>query len=283
MDTHDRITVIEPQKYGIFPDLKQLWEYRHLISYFSMRYVKRRYQSTVLGWPWLILRPLISAIIFTVVFHNIANISSGEVPYMLFFLCGICLWDFLEISILFATRSLRADRRLITKLYFPRIIIPLASIAPPLVELVVYGGLIITVTLYYYVTTAVFYLDIRPASIIAILFILLTMMLCLGIGFFSSVLNAQARDVRFSLPYVMRIWMFITPVVYPLSSVPQSYRWITALNPMTSIIEGFKWCLLGNGEISIAGCLFSAIVIICVFLAGAWFFNKYESSSVDRL
>lgn len=275
------ITIILPQTPSIRTSLLGLVGSRRLLFYFAARMIRMRYSGTILGWLWLFIRPLITALFFTVVFGNLIKMPSDEIPYLIFFFSGMIVWSFFSGALLFMTRSLRSNKRLITKLYFPKIIVPIASVAPFLLELLIYGTVFIGVILFYWLGKGVFYLDIRPAFLWSIYFLLLTFLLMVGIGLWTSVLNSQARDVRFTLPYVLQMWFFITPVIYPLSLVPEEWRWLIPFNPMAVAVEGFRWSLLGVGGVSGTDMAAAGIQILLVFLSGVWFFSKAEAKLAD--
>lgn len=275
--------VIESRSSNIFRNLLGIWKYRHLLSYLAFRITRQRYKETVLGWLWLVIRPLVSGLLFTIIFGEITKVPSDGVPYFLFILAGMSLWNFFSNSLVFVTRSLQLNRRLITKLYFPRILVPLASVMPFVIEFFITILLVIGIAIFYYFKEDKFYICLRPELAFSLLFITLTFIFLLGISFWTSVLNSQARDVRFTLPYIMQMWFYITPVIYPLSHVPEKWQWLVNINPMTTIIEGFKWSILGVGELNIDYVIISSGIIFLAFLSGIWFFSKAETKFVDNL
>ncbi|MEW6535513.1 MAG: ABC transporter permease [Candidatus Auribacterota bacterium] len=275
--------VIRPKSTGIIAMLLDLWRYKRLVVYFSARTVRMRYKETILGWLWLIIRPLIPALISTVIFGKLAQFPSDDVPYLVFFFTGMSLWTLFNTALLYATRSMRLNRRLVTKLYFPRIIIPLTSIAPFVLEFFINIAVLIGIFILFYVRTGVCYVSFRPALLLCGIFFLATLILAWGIGFVTSILNAQARDVRFTLPFVLNMWYFITPVIYPLSFIPEKWRPLAILNPMTAIVEGFKWSILGRGELNIWYVVYSLVLVLLVFAGGLYFFSRAEAKFIDSM
>ena len=264
--------------------LREVWRYRHLLGYFSTQTVRRVYKRTVLGRLWLLSRPLFPVVVSTFVFHELAAISSGDVPYFLFFLVGTSVWNLFEESLMWATRSLQMYQRLLRKLYFPRLILPVASTGPGLVEFLIHLVLIALVVLYYVVSDGRFYLVPGPNLVMAVAAVLLALLLAIGIGLFTAVLGAEYRDVRFSLRYVLRFWFFLTPIIYQSQAIPNHLRWLTQLNPMTTIVELFKEGLLGiSGGIHPFQVVLTVAMVGAVLSAGLWYFVRFEAESVDRL
>lgn len=278
------VQVIEPPRTRLPDRTGELWRNRHLLLFFASRSVRNRYKETVLGWLWLIIRPLVPALLFATVFGELAKFPSEGLPYMVFLFPGLGLWGLFSFGLLMVTRSLRANRRLLTKLYFPRIIVPLASLAPCLVEFLVHTGVFVGILLVYLARDGVFYLGVGPRLLAALAAVGGTCLLVLGFGLWTSVLNAQARDVRMTLPYVVQLWFFATPVLYPLSFVPAPYRAWAPLNPMAALVELFRWGLFGKGGLDWTIDLTLAVVALTVVVgSGLWFFYRYETRFVDSL
>lgn len=275
--------IIEKENFGILSRLVAVWQHRSLLWYFIVRTVRLRYKETIMGWLWLIIRPLVPAIISTVIFGGLAGMPSEGIPYFIFFFTGMSLWSFFATSLIFITRSLRSNRRLITKLYFPRLIVPISSIAPFFIEFLIYLAVLAVAFVAYYIKDGTLYLNLSANLIFSVLFVILATFLALGIGLWTSVLNAQARDVRLTLPYVLQLWFFVTPIIYPFSLVPEKWRWLTLLNPMTTIIECFKWSVLGTASVEPIRVLYIILVVGLVFISGVWFFAKAEERFVDSL
>jgi lipopolysaccharide transport system permease protein len=282
-DRPAELWVIEPRGAGLTSRAQEVWRYRYLLRHFGVQALQRTYRRTVLGWLWLFLRPLGPIVIGTLVFGRLLNVPSDSVPYFLFFLVGTASWNLFEHSLLWATRSIERNRRLMRKLYFPRIILPIASVVPALSQFLIYLGLILGSVVYYFFVEGKLYLMLRPQLLLALTSAVLAVVFALALGLWTSILAAQARDVRFTLRYVLQFWLYLTPVIYPLSAIPQRLHWLVSLNPMAALVETFKWGILGVGQFKPYS-LVTAMAIICLTVAsGLWFFHSAETTSVDRL
>lgn len=279
----DNVVIIEPRSPSAINSLRETWASRHLLYFFGRRTIQLRYSGAVLGWLWLFIRPLITALFFTMVFGHLAKFPSDNLPYLVFFLAGMMLWTFFANSLLFMTRSLRSNRRLITKLHFPRMIIPLASIAPFALEFLIYGAVFCAVILYYWMSSGVLYIKFRPEVFWVVVYFSLALLLLIGIGLWTSILNSQARDVRFTLPYLLQMWLYISPVLFPLSLVPEKWQWLIPFNPMAVAVEGFRWSLLGTGGINLISVMIAYSEAFFIFISGIWFFCKAEVKLADKL
>jgi len=261
-----------------------LWRSRHLLGYFALHTIRWGYKATVLGWLWLVIRPMVPVVSSTLVFHKLAGVQSGEVPYFLFFLVGNSIWIMFEESLLWITRSLQINREVLTKFCLPRIILPATAVAPGLVGLLVDLGLISACSLYFVYASGKLYLTLGWETLLAVAAVALTIVLALGLGMFTSVIGAEHRDVRFILQYLMRFWFFLTPIVYPFSLVPEQWRWLAGINPMTMMVELYRWGLFGlRSELSIGQVATTLLILAVLFASGLWFFIKFEAASVDRL
>lgn len=278
------VTVIEPRRTAPRALLREVVRYRHLLRYFAMATLRRTYRATVLGWVWLLIRPIVPVVVSTLIFHQLAGIQAGPVPYGLFFLVGMTVWSLLDDGSMWATRSLQIHRGLLTKFYFPRIILPVAAMAPGIFNFLIHLGLVLVFSLYFLTSEGKFYLAAGAHSWLAVVAVVLSLGLAIGIGFFTSVLGGEMRDVRFTLRYILQFWFFLTPIAYPLSLVPDQLRWMAAINPMTTAVELFRWGLFGlpSGlrppEIGLA-----LLIWTVLFAWGLWFFNRAETEAVDRL
>jgi lipopolysaccharide transport system permease protein len=275
--------IIEPRRAGIWARTREAWRYRHLIRFFGGRTLAKTYRRTVLGWLWVFIRPLVTVSVSAAVFHGIVGIETGKTPYFLFFLVGMTCWSLFESALTWTTRSLELNRRLLKKQYVPRLVLPIACLAPALAELCINLGVILLTTIYYGVTAGTTYVTLGPATGFAFLAIVLGCGLALAIGLWTSVLAAKARDVRFLLGYVLQPWFFVTPVIYPLTSVPERWRWLAELNPLTTIVELFRLGVLGEGVASaphVAGVIGTVVVVM---LLGLTFFDRTESATVEEI
>jgi homopolymeric O-antigen transport system permease protein len=275
--------VIEPRLRGLAARLKEMWRYRFLLRYFAARVMEKTYARTFLGRLWIFIRPLFPVLVNTLVFGSLIGVSSGAVPYFLFFLAGTASWQLFDQSLLWATRSLELNRKFINRLYFPRMILPIASVAPAVVQCLIYLALILIAAGYYYLTQGKLYLVPGPNLLLALLSMGLSVALAVGIGLWTSVVGAYARDVRFTLRYVLSFWFYLTPVIYPSTYIPEKLRWLVALNPMAALVETFKWGMLGVGEFHLVPLLTAVATIVAVSAGGLWYFARAESASVDKL
>jgi lipopolysaccharide transport system permease protein len=267
------ILVIRPPRKWVPVDLKELWAYRELIAAFTMRDVKLRYKQTGLGIAWAVLQPLLTMVIFTIFFGGLAHIPSDGVPYPLFVLAALLPWTLFAEGLTRSTTTMVTNANIMTKVYFPRLIMPLSSILSPLVDFAVSFIILLAMMVYYgFVPTAnVVFLP---------LFLLLALTTALGVGLWLSALNVKYRDFQYTVPFLIQIWMFASPVVYAASLVPESLRIWYGLNPMAGVIEGFRWALLGNGTPS-GMILVSVGMVIVLLVSGMFYFRRMEQYYAD--
>jgi lipopolysaccharide transport system permease protein len=260
--------------------LAELWAYRELLYFLVWRDVKVRYKQTALGAAWAILQPLATAAVFTIFFGRLAGIPSDGVPYPLFAYAGLLVWTFFAQGLTQSSASVVGSASLITKVYFPRLVIPLAAVLSGLLDLAVATPLLALMMAHYGVWPGV--------AIVAAPFVLVLALLAVtGVGLWLSALNVEYRDVRFVVPFLVQLWLFVTPVIYPASVVtPRLERlgvpgWVFGLNPMTGVVEGFRWATLGQGGAPASVILVSAIVAVVLCVTGALYFRSMERSFAD--
>src|SRR6476661_7288505 len=267
------LVVIEPRRGWQILNLRDLWTYRELLYFLTWRDVKVRYKQTALGAAWAILQPLFMMVIFTIFFGRLAAVDSAGIPYPLFALAGLVPWTFFSNAIAASGNSLVGNANLITKVYFPRLIVPAAAMMAGLVDFLLAFLLLCFLMVYYHVTLTVQILFLP-------VLILLTALFSLGIGTWMSALNVKYRDVRFALPFVIQLWLFVSSVILPSSSIPQKWRWLLMLNPMSGIIEGYRAALFGLPfdwpALSIA-----AVLTLLVLLYAIYAFARVERSFAD--
>jgi len=264
------LVVIEAQKSWTGINLKDLWAYRELLYFLVWRDVKVRYKQTVLGAAWAILQPLLLMLIFNFFFARLGGISSGNIPYPLFAYAGLLPWTFFATAITNSGNSLVGSTNLITKVYFPRTFLPAAAVGAGLVDLAIAFGLLIIMMIYYGVGLHLSF------ALLPVLIVLVTL-LALGVGLLMSALNVKYRDVRYALPFIIQIWMFTSPVIYP---VPERWRWLLSMNPMTGIIEGFRAALFGQ-PFNWLTLGVSAAITLALLVCSALAFNRMEKSFAD--
>jgi len=267
------VVVIQPQGSFSLLKLKDVWAYRELLYFLAWRDVKVRYKQTALGAAWAILQPLFMMVIFTLFFGRLAGVGSDGIPYPLFALAGLVPWTFFSNSVTASSNSLVGSANLITKVYFPRLIVPAAAMIAGLVDFVLAFVLLVVLMIYYRVALTTNLLFLIPLTFLMALF-------SLGVGTWMSALNVKYRDVRFALPFLIQLWLFVSSVIVPSSSIPQKYRWLLWLNPMSGIIEGYRAALFGLPfdwpTLGIA----SALTFI-VLLYSAFSFSRVERSFAD--
>ena len=271
-----RTLVIQPTRGWRAIDLGELWAYRELLLIFAWRDLKVRYRQTLLGAVWVMGQPLVTMLIFTLLFNRIARLPSATgVPYPLFVLAGVLLWNFIAGAIQRSGNSLLGATHLISKVYFPRLVIPLSNVITDIVDLAVAGLLLIPLMLWYGVFPG-------ASILLAPLVVIAAAVLAVGAGLWLAALNVEYRDVRVIVPWVLQIAMYVAPVVYPLSAVPQKYRWLAILNPATGLIEAFRGTLFGT-NLDLTPLLWSVAAAVLLFVSGALYFRRMERLFADEL
>ena len=254
--------------------LGDLWEYRELLYFLIWRDVKVRYKQTALGVAWVVLQPLATTLIFTVIFGNLAKISSGNLPYAVFAMAGLVPWNFFSGAFTRGSGSLVGSAHLISKVYFPRLIIPIAGVLGGLVDMAIVMVLLFALMLYYGIVPTLAVLTLP-------LFVLMAIGTALGVSLWFSALNVQYRDVNYLVPFIAQFWLYATPVVYPSSLIPEKWRVIYGLNPMAGVVEGFRWALFGTGEGPGPMLLVSVAMVAFILVSGAFFFRRMERTFAD--
>jgi len=272
---NEPLVVIQPSKSWVALNLGDLWSYRELLYFLTWRDVKVRYKQTVLGVAWALLQPLLTMLISTLIFGRLGGFDArtGGIPYPLFAYAGLLPWTFFSNAITTSGNSLVGSANLITKVYFPRMIIPGAAVAAGLVDFLIAFVLLIGLMLYYQVTIT-WNLLLFPALV------LLTALLATGVGMWLSALNVKYRDIRFALPFIVQLWMFLSPVFYPSNALPQKYRWAFALNPLTGIIDAYRSSLFGR-PIDWTALGVSTLITIVLLVYASYSFRRMEKTFAD--
>ena len=271
-------TVIEPSRGLASIKLGLLWDYRELLYFLVWRDIKVRYKQTVLGVLWILLQPIVSIIVFSLLFGYLLDVPSGDVPYPVFMYSALLPWNYFAGSLTRSTTSVVNSSHLITKVYFPRLVIPSAGVISSLVDFGIAFIVLIGMMFVY---------GIRPTGNIIFLpgFILLTMMTAMGFGTWMAALNVRFRDINYILPFLVQIWLYLTPVVYGSNLLPEPVQYLLALNPMTGVVAGFRWALLGGylADAAPPGELFpiSIFIALIVLISGIIFFRTTERSFAD--
>lgn len=268
------VTVVRPTVGWARLRLGELWEFRELVFFFIWRDVKVRYKQTVLGAAWAIIQPLFTMLIFSIFFGRLANMPSDGLPYPLFALAGLVPWMFFMNGLSHGANSLVENEKLIKKVFFPRMIVPVSSVLAGLVDFAIASGLLVAAMLYY---------QIAPTMNVVFLplFVLLGAISAMGVTLWLSALNVQFRDVRYVVPFLGQIWMFATPIAYPSSLLDESWRLVFAINPMVGVVEGFRWSLLDAGGPPWSVFAVSLSVATLWLVTGAFFFRRVERNFAD--
>jgi lipopolysaccharide transport system permease protein len=267
-------TRIEPSKGWIPLGAKDLWQYRELLFFLTWRDIKVRYKQTALGAAWAVIQPLFTMLVFTLFFGRLAKVPSDGIPYPLFCYTALLPWQLFAYALTESSNSVVANERLITKVYFPRLVVPLASILAGFVDFVIAFTLVIGMMLWY---------EVRPTWAILTLpfFVILAMATALGVGLWLSALNVQYRDVRYTLNFIVQFWLFASPVAYSSTLVPARWRPFYGLNPMAGVIEGFRWALLGKVQAPGAMLVVSVVVVAVVLVGGLYYYRRMEKTFAD--
>jgi lipopolysaccharide transport system permease protein len=266
--------IITPSKGWVALRLNELWQHRELLYFLTWRDVKVRYKQTLLGAAWAILQPFLTMVVFSVFFGQLGGVSSEDVPYPIFTYVALLPWQLFAHSLAESGNSVVASQNLITKVYFPRLVIPLAPVFAGLVDFLIASLVLIGMMFFY---------GIYPGAAIVTLplFVILAIATAVGAGLWLSALNVEYRDVRYTIPFLMQIWLFLTPVVYPATWVPEKYRVLYGLNPMAGVVEGFRWALLGKPGSPPSMLIVSVLVVFVMLVGGLYYFRRMEKTFAD--
>ena len=265
---------IEPSTGWIGIKLSELWSYRELLYFLIWRDVKVRYKQTVLGASWAVIQPLFTMLVFSLFFGKLAKMPSDGIPYPIFSFTALVPWTFFAHGLGQTTSSLVGSANLITKVYFPRLVIPIASVLSGLVDFMIAFSVLLLMMFYYGITPTINVLWLP-------LFLLLALVTSLGVGLWLSVLNVEYRDVRYVLPFLIQFWMFATPIAYPSSLLSEPWRTLYGLNPMVGVVEGFRWALLGANTAPGPTIAVSALAAVSILVGGAFYFRRMEKNFAD--
>ncbi|MBW1696342.1 MAG: ABC transporter permease [Deltaproteobacteria bacterium] len=273
-DTYETITIIEPKRGWIPVDLHEIWNYRELLHFLTKRDIKVRYKQTVLGGLWAVIQPFFTMVVFTLFFGRMAKMPSDGIPYPIFVYAGLLPWIYFSNALSSSGNSLVGNANLITKVYFPRIIIPasasLAHLLDFFIAMSVLGALM------------VHYRYLPGLEILLFPFLVgLTFLCAVGVGMWLSAMNVQYRDIRYVIPFLIQLWLFISPVIYPVSMVDEKYRWLLAINPMGGVINAYRSSLLGHKPIEWSLLGLSSAIILILFVTGMYYFSRMEKTFAD--
>jgi len=274
-------TCVEPPVLRISPprgwldlDFQELWAARELLYFFVWRDVKIRYKQTAIGAAWAVLQPFLTMLVFSLFFGTLAKIPSHGLPYPIFYYSALLPWMYFAAALQNATNVVVEQQRVITKVYFPRLVLPLSSVVAGLLDFAISFLVFLGMMVYYRIAPS-------PAILLFPCFLLLAVLTALGVGLWLSALNAIYRDVRYVLPFLVQFWLFASPVAYPSSLVPERWRWLYGLNPMAGVIEGFRWALTGKGQPPTGLLAVSAFTVLVLAAGGLAYFKKMEGTIAD--
>ena len=275
-ERRNRVTVIRPAPRWPHLDLRELWHYRELLWRLAWRDIAVRYKQTSIGVAWAILQPFLTMVVFTLVFGRFANFPSNNVPYPIFTYSALLPWTYFATAVALSSASVVSNRALVTKVYFPRVLLPLAGVTVPIVDfmlaLVILFGMMI-------------WFDVWPilAIVLAPLFLFMAFVAALGVALLLSAVNVRYRDVPYAIPFLMQIWLYVSGVVYAISALPEKWQWVLALNPMTAVISGFQWGFLGTPSPELGKTLVSVAATAAFFVVGLWYFRRSEPRFADTI
>ncbi|MDU1889288.1 MAG: ABC transporter permease [Dysgonomonas sp.] len=274
--------VIKPRGNNFSLNLREIWKYRDLIKMYIHRDVVTVYKQTVLGPLWYVIQPLFTTVIYMFVFGGIADIPTDGLPHMLFYLSGILMWNYFSECLGKTQGTFAGNAGVFSKVYFPRMVVPISGTISTLVKLAIQLATFLVVYLYYYLDGA----NIQPNIYILLLPLLIAMTagMAIGFGIIISSMTTKYRDLSILFTFVISLWMYATPIIYPLSAIPESYnqyKWIIELNPMTSIVETSRYAFMGVGAFSWESIGYSFVVTVIVLVIGTWIFNKVERNFID--
>jgi lipopolysaccharide transport system permease protein len=266
----------EASKGWAWPKLRELWEFRELLYFFAWRDIKVRYKQTVMGVLWAIIQPFLTMVIFSLFFGRLANVPSDGLPYPVFSFAALVPWTFFANALAQGSNSLVFSANMIKKIYFPRLALPIATVLAGVIDFVLAFIVLLGIMLYYGLVPTI--------NIIWLpFFFLLALVTSIGVTLWLSAMNVQFRDVRYTIPFLTQVWLFVTPIAYPSSLLPERWRIVYGLNPMAGVVEGFRWALLGTDTAPGKMIIVSALVALTLFISGAFYFRRMEQSFADVL
>lgn len=265
---------IEPSRSWVSLKLRELWEYRELLYFFTLRDIKVRYKQTAIGAAWAVIQPLLSMLIFTLIFGRLGKMSSDGLPYPIFSFCGLVPWTFFATSLQQSSLSVVNNARLLTKVYFPRLTIPVAPVIASVVDFAISFVVLLGLMMFYHVSPTIHVIWLPG-------FLLLAFITALGVGLWLSAINVIYRDVQYVIPFLVQFWMFATPIIYPSSKLPPWARTVYGLNPMAGVVEGFRWALLGRDTAPGPMLIVSTLAAIGLLVGGVFYFRRMERNFAD--
>ncbi|MGD0877091.1 MAG: ABC transporter permease [Anaerolineales bacterium] len=267
-------TVIEPPKGWAPLALGELWKFRELLFFLTWRDIKVRYKQTALGAAWAILQPVLTMILFSIVFGGLAKLPSEGIPYPIFTFTALLPWQLFAFALSESSNSLVGSQNLVSKVYFPRLVVPFSSVLAGVIDFAIALVVLIGMMAFYHIrlTLLIFLLPV---------FLLLALASALAVGLWLSALNVKYRDIRYVVPFLTQFWMYATPIAYSSSLIPEKWRWLYSLNPMTGVVEGFRLAILGKSSLDVFSLSVSAAVVVLLLIGGLYYFKRMESSFAD--
>ena len=269
-------TVLEPPKGWAPLELRELWKFRELLLFLTWRDIKVRYKQTALGAAWAILQPVLTMILFSVIFGSLAKLPSDGFPYPIFTFSALLPWQLFAFALSQSSNSLVGNQNLVSKVYFPRLVVPFSSVLAGVLDFAIAFIVLIGLMIFYGIS-------LTPAIFLLPLFLLFAITSALAVGLWLSALNVKYRDIRYVVPFLTMFWMYATPIAYSSSLIPEKWLWLYSLNPMTGVVEGFRWALLGKSSLDVVSLSISAIVVVLLFIGGLFYFKRMESSFADLI
>lgn len=267
-------TVIKPPSGWLSLDLREVWAYRELLFLLSWRDVSVRYKQSLVGIGWAVIQPVMTMLIFTLVFGKFAKLPSEGVPYPIFTYCALLPWNYFARSLGDSSNSLVGSANLVTKVYFPRLVLPLSKVFAGLIDFGVAFVILLGMMVWYRVTPT-------TGLLLLPVFIFFAMLIALAVGLWLTALNVKYRDIKFVVPFLTQFWMYASPVAYSATIVPEQWRWIYGLNPMVGVIEGFRWALLGKAAPNLGMMVLSLGIVLLIFVSGLFYFKRMEKTFAD--
>ena len=275
---HEPTTIyIKPSKGLAALNLRDLWIYRELVFFMVWRDIKVKYKQTLLGMAWAVIQPIMTMLVFTFLFDRVANLPTDGIPYPVFSFTALLPWGLFIVALNQGSRSLVAHNNMVTKIYFPRLILPMSSVFAGLVDFAIAFVILVGLMVYFQVRPAYELLWTLP------LFLLLALITALGVALWLSAINVKYRDVNHALPFLTQFWLFITPVAYSSSIISEKWQILYSLNPMAGVVNGFRWALLGTGNGPDITLWVSAIISILIFISGLFYFRSMEKTFADTI
>lgn len=270
-----QLTIIRPSNVWRFFDLKELFEYRELLYFLVWKNIKVKYKQTAIGMAWAIIQPFFTMIVFSLFFGKLASMPSDGIPYPIFTYCALVPWTYFSNSLVNATNSLVENQNVITKVYFPKFFLPLSAVMSNLIDFVIAFVILLGMMMFYGIIPHLFLLLMIP------LFIVIAMLTALAVSLWLSAFNVKYRDVRYIVPFVVQIWLFMTPIAYSSSLIPEKWKLLYGFNPMVGVVDLFRWAILGKTNPNVYMILFSSFCMVILLIGGFLYFKKTEQTFAD--